>query len=153
MYRAPVFWNGNTQVNGDTIYLYTKNQQAEKLLVFNNGLVVNQSNPQLYNQMGGRTITGYFVKGNIDYVRVKGSPAESIYYPQDEDSAYVGMNRSSGDVIDIFFINKELNKVVFVNDVNGTLYPLRQIPAGEDKLKGFLWLDKRRPKNKFALFE
>ncbi len=153
MYRAPVFWNGNTQVNGDTIYLYTKNQQAEKLLVFNNGLVVNQSNPQLYNQMGGRTITGYFVKGNIDYVRVKGSPAESIYYPQDEDSAYVGMNRSSGDVIDILFINKELNKVVFVNDVNGTLYPLRQIPAGEDKLKGFLWLDKRRPKNKFALFE
>ena len=153
MYRDPVFWNGNTQVNGDTIYLHTKNQQAEKLLVFNNGLVVNQSNPKLYNQMGGRTITGYFVKGNIDYVRVKGSPAESIYYPQDEDSAYVGMNRSSGDVIDIFFINKELNKVVFVNDVNGTLYPLRQIPAGEDRLKGFLWLDKRRPKTKFELFE
>ncbi len=153
MYREPVFWNGNTQVNGDTIYLFTKNQQAEKLLVFNNGMVVNQSNPQLYDQMGGRTITGYFVEGNIDYIRVKGSPAESIYYPQDEDSAYVGMNRSSGDVIDIFFINKELNKVLFVNDVNGTLYPLRQIPPGEEKLKGFIWLDKRRPKNKFELFE
>jgi hypothetical protein len=40
-----------------------------------------------------------------------------------------------------------------VNDVNGTLYPLRQIPAGEDRLKGFLWLDKRRPKTKFELFE
>jgi hypothetical protein len=116
-------------------------------------MVVNQSNPQLYNQMGGRTINGYFVDGNIDYVRVKGSPAESVFYPQDEDSAYVGMNRSSGDVIDIFFINKELNKVVFVNDVNGTLYPLKQIPAGEEKLKGFIWLDKRRPKTKWALFE
>jgi lipopolysaccharide export system protein LptA len=153
MYREPVFWNGKTQVNGDTIYLFTKNQQAHRLNVFNNGMVVNQSNPQLYNQMGGRTINGYFVDGNIDYVRVKGSPAESVFYPQDEDSAYVGMNRSSGDVIDIFFINKELNKVVFVNDVNGTLYPLKQIPAGEEKLKGFIWLDKRRPKTKWALFE
>ena len=41
----------------------------------------------------------------------------------------------------------------FINDVNGTLYPLKQIPAGEDRLKGFIWMDKRRPKNKLELFE
>jgi lipopolysaccharide export system protein LptA len=153
MFKEPVFWNDKTQVSGDTIYLFTKNQQAERLYVFNNGMVVNQSNEKLFNQMAGRTLNGYFKEGNIDYIRVKGSPAESIYYPQDVDSAYVGMNRSSGDVIDIYFINKELNKVKFINDVNGTLYPLKQIPAGEDRLKGFIWMDKRRPKNKLELFE
>ena len=153
MFKEPVFWNDKTQVSGDTIYLFTKNQQAERLYVFNNGMVVNQSNEKLFNQMAGRTLNGYFKEGNIDYIRVKGSPAESIYYPQDEDSAFIGMNRSSGDVIDIYFINKELNKVKFINDVNGTLYPLKQIPAGEDRLKGFIWMDKRRPKNKLELFE
>ncbi|HSN61259.1 MAG TPA: OstA-like protein [Ferruginibacter sp.] len=153
MFRDPVFWNDKTQVSGDTIYLFTKNQKAERLYVFNNGMVVNQSNDQLYNQMAGRTLNGYFTDGNIDYIRVKGSPAESIFYPLDEDSAYVGMNRSSGDVIDIYFVNKELNKVKFINDVNGTLFPLKQIPAGEDRLKGFEWMDKRRPKNKLELFE
>jgi lipopolysaccharide export system protein LptA len=153
MFREPVFWNDKTQVNGDTIYLFTKNQKAERLYVFNNGMVINQSNEKLFNQMAGRTLNGFFKEGVIDYIRVKGSPAESIFYPLDEDSAYVGMNRSNGDVIDIYFVNKELNKVKFINDVNGTLYPLRQIPPGEDVLKGFNWMDKRRPKNKLELFE
>lgn len=153
MFRDPVFWNDKTQVSGDTIYLFTKKQKAERLYVFNNGMVGNQSNEKLFNQMSGRTLNGYFIDGNIDYIRVKGSPAESIFYPLDEDSAYVGMNRSSADAIDIFFVNKELNKVKYINDVNGTLYPLKQIPAGEDKLKGFIWLDSRRPKNKLDLFE
>jgi lipopolysaccharide export system protein LptA len=153
MFRNPVFWNDKTQVSGDTIYLFTKKQKAERLYVFNNGMVTNQSKEKLFNQIAGRTLNGYFVNGSIDYVRVKGSPAESIFYPQDDDSAYVGMNRSSGDVIDIYFVNKELNKVKFVNNVNGTLYPMKQIPKDEDFLKGFNWMDKRRPKNKLDLFE
>lgn len=153
MFRDPVFWNNKTQVTGDTMYLFTKNQKPERMYVFFNGLVVNETAENLYNQMAGRTINGYFVNGNIDYIRVKGSPAESIFHPQDEDSAFVGMNRSSGDVIDIFFINKELNKVKFVNDVNGTLYPLRQVPPDKKRLQGFKWLDARRPKHKLELFE
>ncbi len=153
MFRDPVFWNDKTQVSGDTIYLFTEQQKAKRLYVFNDGMVVNETAKSLYNQMAGRTLNGYFVEGNIDYVRVKGSPAESIFYPQDEDSAYIGMNRSSGDVIDIYFVNKELNRVKFVNDVNGTLYPLKQIPNGTNILKGFLWQDNRRPKNKLELFE
>ncbi len=153
MFKDPVFWNDKTQVNGDTIHLFTKNQQAERLYVFNNGLVVNQSNEKLFNQVTGRTINAYFVKGEIDSIRVKGSPAESIFYPMDEDSAYVGMNRSSGDVIDVFFVNKELDKIKFINDVNGTLFPLKKIPAGQDRLPGFRWLDNRRPKNKLEIFE
>jgi hypothetical protein len=115
--------------------------------------MINESATNLYNQMAGRTINGYFIDGNIDYVRVKGSPAESVFYPQDEDSAYIGMNRSSGDVIDIYFVNKEVNKVIFVNDVNGTLFPLKQIPDDKKKLKGFKWMDNRRPKHPLELFE
>lgn len=153
MFKDPLCWNNQTQLSGDTIYLYTKKQQPDRLYVFNNGMVINQSGDKLFNQMAGRTINGYFKDGNIDYIRIKGSPAESIFYPQDQDSAYIGMNRSSGDVIDIFFVKEELNKVKFVNDVNGTLYPLKKIPKGEEFLKGFKWLDSRRPKNKFELFE
>ena len=51
------------------------------------------------------------------------------------------------------FPNKEINKVKFVNNVEGTLYPIRQIPEKQRLLKNFLWQDKRRPKNKFELFE
>lgn len=153
LFGEPVVWNDQSQVTGDTIYMYTENQKAKRLYVFNNGMIVNKSNDAMYNQIAGRTLNGYFTNGVIDYVRIKGSPAESIYYPLDDDSAYVGMNRSSGDVIDIYFVKKELNKVKFINNVDGVLYPLKQIPADKKQLKGFKWLDKRRPKNKLELFE
>ena len=153
LFGDPVVWNDQSQVTGDTIYMYTQNQKAKRLYVFNNGMIVNKANDAMYNQIAGRTLNGYFTNGVIDYVRIKGSPAESIYYPQDDDSAYVGMNRSSGDVIDIYFVKKELNKVKFINNVDGVLYPLKQIPADKKELKGFKWLDSRRPKNKLELFE
>lgn len=153
LFGQPLVWNGKTQVAGDTIYMYTENQKPKHLYVFYNGIIINQTDSMLFNQIGGRTVNGYFKDGAIDYVRVKGSPAESIFYPQDDDSAYTGMNRSSGDVIDIYFVNKELNKVKFINNVDGTMYPLRQIPADKKKLKNFKWLDNRRPKTKLELFE
>lgn len=131
LFRNPVFWNDKTQVSGDTMYLYTENQKAKRLYVFNNGIVINKANEAMYNQVGGRTLNGYFKDGSIDYIRVKGSPAESIFYPQDDDSAYIGMNRSSGDLIDVHFFNKELNKVKFINNVNGTLFPMNQIPSDQ----------------------
>ena len=153
LFGEPVVWNDKSQVTGDTLYMYTQNQKPKRLYVFNNGLIINKTKEGLYNQIGGRTLNGYFKDGSIDYVRVKGSPAESIFYPQDDDSAYIGMNRSSSDVIDVYFVNKELNKVKFINDVNGVLYPIKDIPADKKELNGFKWLDKRRPKNKLELFE
>ncbi len=153
LFGDPVAWNANSQITGDTLYLYTQKQKPKRLFVFNNSLIVNKTKEGMYNQIGGRTLNGYFTDGNIDYVRVKGSPAESIFYPQDDDSAYVGMNRSSGDQIDVYFVKKELNKVKFVNNVDGVLYPIKDIPADKKELKGFKWLDNRRPKNWLELFE
>jgi len=153
LFGDPVVWNDKTQVTGDTIYMFTENRKAKRIYVFNNGMIINKANDGVYNQIAGRTLNGYFVHGVIDYVRVKGSPAESVFYPQDDDSAFIGMNRSSGDVIDIYFVKKELNKVKFVNNVDGVLYPLKQTPADQKQLKNFKWQDKRRPKNKLELFE
>lgn len=153
LFGSPVVWNEKTQVTGDTIYMYTENQKPKRIYVFFNGMIVNKSGEGLYNQVAGRTLNGYFKEGTIDYVRVKGTPAESIFYPLDDDSAYIGMNRSSGDLIDIYFVKKELNKVKFVNKVDGVLYPMSQVPGDKKYLLNFQWLDKRRPKNKLELFE
>jgi lipopolysaccharide export system protein LptA len=153
LFQQPLVFANNSQISGDTIFLYTKDRKAKRLYVFDNGMIVNQSDKQIFNQISGRTINGYFKDGELDYMRVRGSPAESVYYPQNDDSAYIGMNRSKGDVIDIYFVNKEMNKVKFINDVDGTLYPMKQAPEDQKYLKGFKWWGERRPKNKFELFE
>jgi len=153
LYYNPVLWSGNTQIAGDTMFLYTENKQPKRLYVFESGLIVNQTKEGFFNQMSGKTINGYFVDGKIDYMRVKGAQAESVYYMQNDDSAYIGMNRASADVIDMFFKNEDLKKVVFQNNINGKMFPMNQIPEDQKKLKNFKWLDAKRPKNKAELFE
>jgi hypothetical protein len=87
----------------------------------------------------------------MDSVRAAGF-AECIYFIQDEDSAYTGINESKSDIMDIYFLNQGLHKVVFRSSVTGTIWPIRQKTPGEMRLPGFLWLDDRRPKTKYDLF-
>ncbi len=153
LYYNPVIWGNHSQITGDTIFLYTKNKKADRLFAFDKSMMVNKTTQGFYNQIAGKTINGYFKNGNIDYMRVRGSQAESVYYAQDNDSAYVGMNRASGDVIDLYFKKNDLIKVLYVNEISGKFYPMRKIPVDDKFLKGFIWLDDKRPKNKLELFE
>jgi lipopolysaccharide export system protein LptA len=151
--KQPVCWNGNSQLSGDTISLKTKSRQPEKLWVKNNAIMINKSNDGIFNQVSGTQMTGDFEKGQLTQLRTKGQPAESIYYAQDDDSAYVGMNRNSSDVIDAIFTNKELRKIKFINEVKGVMYPMNQIPPDKKTLSQFLWLMEKRPKSKMEIFE
>ena len=119
--------------------------------VFKNSFVASLVKPEVFNQVKSTRMDAYFIDGGIDSVRARGS-AECIYYIQDDDSAYTGINESRSEVLDIYFANKELEKVVFRRSVTGTIWPINQKDPAEMKLPGFRWLDNRRPKTKYDLF-
>ncbi len=151
LYDDPIVWGNGSQLTGDTIYMFTENKKPKRLQVFENAMAVNKVDRDFYNQVKGNTINAYFKNGNIDYLRAK-TNAESIYFAQDENKKYVGVNKSTSDVIDMYFVNKEANKIVFRNNLKGTTYPLRQIAPEQMKLRNFKWQENRRPKTKFEMF-
>lgn len=151
LFRDPIVWSGVSQVTGDTIYMQTKNKKPHEMYVFENGLMVNKTGNEMYNQIKGRRLFGYFKDGEIDYVRARGN-AESIYYAKDEQERLIGINKATSDIIDMRFKNKELNRVVFISEVNGTMLPFRQATEQDKKLRNFKWHEDRRPKSKFELF-
>ena len=152
LFTKPVLWASGSQVTGDTMYLFTKNKKADRIYAFENSLAINKTGENMFNQISGKTLNGYFKDGAIDYLRTRGSPAQSIYYAKDEGGAIVGINNASGDIIDMRFEDKELKKVVFVRDVTGTMYPYRQTPTDKKLLRNFKWQEDKRPKTKFELF-
>lgn len=152
LYDNPVIWANQSQITGDTILLYTKNKKADKLEAFENSFMVNEVEAGVYNQIKSTRMDGWFIDGNIDSVRCRGF-AECVYYIQDEDSAYTGVNQAKSDLIDIYFVNKELERVVLRNDVTGTMWPIRQKSPSEMQLPGFRWLEDRRPKTKYEMYE
>jgi hypothetical protein len=152
LYDQPVVWSNDNQVTGDTILLYTKNKKADKMQVFKNSFIASIIKPEIFNQVQSTRMDAYFVDGNIDSVRARGS-AECIYYIQDEDSAFTGINQSTAELMDIYFKEKELQRVVFRTGVKGTIWPMKQKSPGEMRLQNFKWRDAERPKSKYELFE
>ncbi len=151
LFKSPVVWAQESQVSGDTIYLYTAEKKPKRLYVFENALSIQKVDSGYYNQVKGRTINGDFVNGDIEHLRAKGN-AESVYYGQDEDNKFIGVNRASSDIIDMYFANKEAQRVVFRSNLQGISYPMGQVDHGELRLRGFVWRDDLRPKTKYDLF-
>lgn len=151
LFKQPIIWARESQITGDTIYLFTQNKKPSRMYAFENALTVNKVGNIYYNQIKGRTINGYFKDGNIDFMRAKGN-AESIYYAQDEDDKFIGVNKATSDIIDMYFEAKKPERVVFRSNLVGTTYPMRQINHEELRLRGFKWLEELRPKSKYELF-
>lgn len=151
LFKNPVTWSQENQITGDTIYLYLKNKQPEKIKVFEDALAISDASNGYYNQVAGRTIDAFFIDGKMNFLKCKGSPAQSVYYGVDDYGKFFGVNIASSDVIDMYFKESKPEKVVFRNKLDGTMYPMRQVDHNAIKVKGFQWLSNKRPKSKFEI--
>ncbi len=148
LFKHPIAWAEGNQITGDTIYLFTQNKKPERLYVFENAMAISDVGGGFFNQVRGTTINGYFTNGKISFLRTKGSPAENVYYAQDDDKKFVGVNQSASDVINAYFENSKPQKVVFVNNLNGVMSPMRQVDHKAIRVRKFEWLEEKRPKSR-----
>src|SRR6186713_1584267 len=102
--------------------------------IFKNSFLASFVKPEIFNQVQSTRMDAYFIDGVIDSVRAKGS-AECVYYIQDEDSAFTGINQSNAEMMDVYFKEKELQRVVFRTAVKGTIWPMRQKTPKEMQLQ------------------
>lgn len=151
LFRNPVIWAKDNQITGDTIYLYVKNKKPERMYVFENAMAISKvDSTQFFNQLKSTTINALFEDGKIYFMRAKGN-AENVYYGQDEQNRFIGVSKSSSDVIDMLFDDSKPKRVSFIRGFDGTSYPMRQANHEELKIRGFQWLEKIRPKTKFDI--
>ncbi|MBV8252454.1 MAG: hypothetical protein JO154_07590 [Chitinophaga sp.] len=152
-FRDPVIWTTrNTQMNGDTIYMYTKNQTADKVVMKQNAFIINETGPDMYNQIKGNLITGYVRDKELDWVHVEGN-AETISYATDNQGAFMNVTRTLSATMKLYFTKGELSKVVFYTQPETTVYPFTHRPIDELKLEHFKWEIKRKPRSKYELMQ
>jgi lipopolysaccharide export system protein LptA len=149
--NKPVIWSNNNQITGDTIYMYLNNRKPEQLLVFENAFAINRVDTTKYfNQLKGNRLNAWLQDGELTKMRTKGN-AENIYFALDESKNFIGMNHSSAQIIEVSFENREVAKVVFINQLGGKMFPMRQTPKDDLQIKGFKWLGDQRPKSKYDI--
>ncbi len=155
MMYDPVVWSRRSQITGDTILLYTDSNKLKKLYIPDKAFVVSQSGPdkaQLFDQVQGKTLTGYFVDNAMREVIVKPN-AEAIQYSKDDNDAYIGVNQASSVRMRVLFVEQQIDYIYFEQDVKQKMTPLDKADLPGMRLSRFRWLEDKRPKSLKEIFE
>jgi hypothetical protein len=61
------------------------------------------------------------------------------------------VNQSNAQIITIQFDNDEPAKIIYINQLNGKMTPLFEVPKSELKMRNFKWWNDLQPKTKFDI--
>jgi lipopolysaccharide export system protein LptA len=150
LYTAPVIWSEENQLTADSMAVFTKNRQTDRLELYASAFVTSQIDTIRFNQIKGRSLTGYFKENELYKIDIKGN-GESIYYLLDgEDIA--GVNQSKCVNIEIFVVDGKISEIYEYQEPEGNIDPPEPKIPKELRLKGFSWLAHLRPKDKNDVF-
>jgi lipopolysaccharide export system protein LptA len=151
LYVAPVLWSQENQLTSDSMAIFTKNRKADRMELFNSAFVASQVDSLRFNQIKGRTLSGYFRENELYRINIEGN-GESIYYLIDGDNV-VGMNTTRCSSIEILVEDGKINVINQFGSPEGVIDPPSLTPENNPKLKGFNWFDGIRPKEKLDIFK
>lgn len=150
MYKAPVIWSEENQLLSDSIALFTKNRQAERMELYSSAFVTSQVDDSRFNQIKGRTLTGFFKDNELYKINVEGN-GETIYYLLDGDEV-VGVNQAKCSRIEIFVENGKITQIIEYQNPEGVIDPPSKVNPETLRLEGFSWYDLLRPKKMMDIF-
>jgi lipopolysaccharide export system protein LptA len=158
-YRNPVLWSGPNQLTADSIWLVTGDNRIERIHLRQNALIVSKSDTLQtgsvdslrFNQITGKVMTGHFKENELYRIDVNGN-VQTIYYAKSKKGNDVAVNRADCSELRIRVKNNEVQKITFIKDPEGTLYPLNELKTSDLRLKGFRWEETIRPKDRASIF-
>ena len=150
LYYEPVMWSEENQLTADSMALFIKNSQPDKLELYRKSFVTSQIDTVRYNQIKGNFLTAYFRDNEIYKIDVNGN-GESIYYLLDGEEL-IGLNKSKFGTMQIFVENGKVTGTIEDQSPQGVIDPPDPISQNEPRLDGFMWLEELRPTDKNDIF-
>jgi hypothetical protein len=151
LFGNPVMWSDTSQFVADTIDLHIRQKALSRVVLRTNGLIISEVQGIFYNQIKGKHITADLSENEIRAMHVSGN-AESIYYAQDDENAFLGVNRVASSEIFFTFYESKIDQIRFTAKPSGTLTPMHQVDHQKLRLDGFIWREADRPKELADLF-
>lgn len=161
MITQPAVWlsNGYQMTAVDIFIKLTEdNNSIDSLKMLKKAMIVQPEEkfvaPDHYNQLQGRNIYGLFdSEGEIKRMDVLGN-AHAVYYASEQEPPHapIGMNDIISSKIKIYFVEREVQRFVFITQPDAVFYPSDQIPKDKKILNGFLWRGDQRPISKDDVF-
>jgi len=150
----PIIWNGESQITGDVMHLIGNNstQKLDSLKVLNNTFLVSRDTLGTgYNQVKGQNLYGKFEEGKLHEVDIVKN-AEVVYFMRNEANELIGINKNVSSKINLILENSAVETITFYKQVDGDIYPDKDLPENARKLRGLVWRGDERIKSKDDIF-
>jgi lipopolysaccharide export system protein LptA len=154
LFNSPVLWSGKNQLSADSVHLAISHKQMDSLALINSCFIISMDDTvhkNTYNQVKGKVMTGYFKDNDLTGIKVMGN-AESLYYVREDNGDLIGINKTTSNNMNIYLSKNEVTVITPVKNVDAHMLPENEVPEEERLLKGFLWLDDKRPWKKEDIF-
>jgi len=154
-----MLWSGANQLIADSVTIQTENDEISKMYLVNNAFIASYAdsvNEKVidslrFNQIRGKSMTGLFRENKMYRIEVTGN-GQTIYYAKDKNQKNFSVNRADCSDMVILVDSNKVKSITLLNAPDGTLYPIKELTTGELRLKGFIWKDTKRPKNREDIF-
>lgn len=138
----PVIWNGVNQMTGDSIHILSnvKTEKLDSLKVLTNAFIISLDSISKtgYNQAKGKDLYGKFKENELRIVDLDKN-TEVVYYMYNDDNELIGINKTIASAIRITMANNDIEELTFRTQPEGNIFPEKELPLEERKLKGFIW--------------
>jgi lipopolysaccharide export system protein LptA len=150
----PILWNFDKQMTGDVMHLIGNNntEKLDSLKVLKNAfLIAKDTIGTGYNQVKGLNLFGKFKDNKLYEVDIVKN-TEVIFYMRNDENELIGINKNVSSKINLTLDKNKIETMTFFNNVDGEIYPEKDLPENARKLRGFIWRGDERIKNKEDIF-
>jgi lipopolysaccharide export system protein LptA len=150
----PILWNGENQITGDLMHLVGNNltRKLDSLKVLNNTFLVSKDTLGTgYNQVKGQNLYGKLIDGKLHDVDIIKN-TEVIYYMRNDTQELIGINKNVSSKISLVLEKNAIETITFFKQVDGDIYPEKDLPENARKLRGLVWRGEERIKSKDDIF-
>jgi lipopolysaccharide export system protein LptA len=148
LYNAPVIWSDEDQLTSDSMAVFTKNRQTDRLELYNNAFIASQVDTSRFNQIKGRSLTGHFKNNELYKINIKGN-GEALYYLLDGENV-AGVDQSKCANMEVILDKGKVSEIYEHENPEGFIDP--PLPLTHVRLEGYKWFDNIRPKKKNDIF-
>jgi lipopolysaccharide export system protein LptA len=144
LFKDPVMWNQKSQISADSMVFYIANEKLDRVYMKDKAFAIMTDTLLNFNQMKGRSMTGFFEEGQIENLEIDGN-GESLYYALEADTLTQGVNRILSANIRLTFQEGAIRKANFGVRPDGKFTPVQDIDEKVSRLDGFKWRIDEKP--------
>lgn len=144
-YLDPVIWNeGRRQYSADSLFVLVKSEGADRASLMSNAFIAVQEDSIHFDQIMSTEVLAYF-NSDMELRRFDALGGTTALFYIQENDVIATANKVETKLMSANLKDGEVERVFYFDAPKNDVYPVVQLPAKDQKFKGFNWRPELRP--------